>query len=224
MRILLVEDDEKIAASIARGLEEESFSVDRSGNGAKALQMARAGHYDLAIVDLMLPGRDGLSVIEALRKEQLRTPVLVLSAKRLVNNRVECLEAGADDYLTKPFAFSELLARMRALLRRTEPVQDASKLVVGDLTLNLFTHYVERGGQRIELHPREFALLELLMRNAGQPISKKLILEQVWDYRFDPQTNVIDVLVWRVRNKIDRGFQKQMLKNVRGLGYVLDST
>ena len=224
MRILLVEDDEKIAASIVRELEEESFSVDRSGNGAKALQMARAGHYDLAIVDLMLPGRDGLSVIEALRKEQLRTPVLVLSAKRLVNNRVECLEAGADDYLTKPFAFSELLARMRALLRRTEPVQDASKLVVGDLTLNLFTHYVERGGQRIELHPREFALLELLMRNAGQPISKKLILEQVWDYRFDPQTNVIDVLVWRVRNKIDRGFQKQMLKNVRGLGYVLDST
>ena len=224
MRILLVEDDEKIAASVARGLKEESFSVDRSGNGAKALQMARAGHYDLAIVDLMLPGRDGLSVIEALRKEQLQTPVLVLSAKRSVNNRVQCLEAGADDYLTKPFAFSELLARMRALLRRTEPAQHASKLVVGDLTLNLFTHYVERGGQRIELHPREFALLELLMRNAGQPISKKLILEQVWDYRFDPQTNVIDVLVWRVRNKIDRGFEKQMLKNVRGLGYVLDST
>jgi DNA-binding response OmpR family regulator len=137
---------------------------------------------------------------------------------------VRCLDAGADDYLTKPFVFSELLARMRALLRRIEPAQQASKLGVGDLTLNLFTHCVERGRERIELHPREFALLELLMRNAGQPLSKKVILEAVWGYRFDPQTNVVDVLVWRLRNKIDRDFEKQMLKNVRGLGYVLDST
>jgi two-component system OmpR family response regulator len=224
MRVLLVEDDDKIAASVARALKEESFSVDCAENGAKALQMARGGHYDLAIVDLMLPGRDGLSVIETLRKERVMTPVLVLSAKRSVNNRVRCLEAGADDYLTKPFAFSELLARMRALLRRMEPAQHASKLGVGDLTLNLFTHYVERGGERIELHPREFALLELLMRNAGQPLSKKVILEGVWGYQFDPQTNVVDVLVWRLRNKIDRDFEKQMLKNVRGLGYVLEST
>jgi DNA-binding response OmpR family regulator len=153
----------------------------------------------------------------------LQTPVLVLSAKRSVNNRVECLEAGADDYLTKPFALSELLARMRALLRRAEPAVETSKLIVGNLTLNLFTHHVERGGRAIELHPREFALLEYLMRNAGRAISKKLILEQVWDYHFDPQTNVVDVLVWRLRNKIDRGFQQQMLKNVRGLGYVFDA-
>jgi DNA-binding response OmpR family regulator len=150
--------------------------------------------------------------------------VLVVSAKRSVDNRVQCLEAGADDYLTKPFALSELLARMRALLRRAEPGVKLSKLVVGDLMLNLFTHRVERGGRAIELHPREFALLEYLMRNAGKPISKKLILEQVWDYRFDPQTNVVDVLVWRLRNKIDRGFERQMLKNVRGIGYVLEAT
>jgi two-component system OmpR family response regulator len=194
MRVLLVEDDDKIETSIARALKENSFAVDCSGNGAQARQMARVGYYDLAIVDLMLPGRDGLSVIEALRKEGLKTPVLVLSAKRSVNNRVRCLEA-ADDYLTKPFAFSELLARMRALLRRTEPAQHASKLTVGDLTLNLFTHYVERGEERIELHPREFALLELLIRNVGQPLSKKVILEAVWGYRFEPQTNVVDVLV-----------------------------
>jgi DNA-binding response OmpR family regulator len=224
MRVLLVEDDEKIAALVARGLREESFSVDHSGNGTQALQMARTGHYDLAILDLMLPGRDGLSVLETLRKERVHTPVLILSAKRSVNNRVQCLEAGADDYLTKPFALSELLARMRALLRRAELKEETSKLVVGDLTLNLFTHRVERGERSLELHPREFALLQYLMRNAGQPISKKLILEQVWNYRFDPQTNVVDVLIWRLRNKIDRGFEQQMLKNVRGLGYVLEAT
>jgi DNA-binding response OmpR family regulator len=223
MRVLLVEDDEKIAHFIVRSLRDEGFFVDHSANGAQGLQLARKGHYDLAILDLMLPGRNGLSVIETLREEKLDTPVLVLSAKRSVDNRVQCLEAGADDYLTKPFAFSELLARMRALLRRAEPTAAASKLIVGDLTLDLFTHRVERGGKAIELHPLEFALLVYLMRNAGRPISKKLILEQVWDYHFDPQTNVVDVLVWRVRNKIDRGFERKMLNNIRGVGYVLEA-
>jgi DNA-binding response OmpR family regulator len=220
MRALVIEDDQKIAGFVARGLGAEDFAVEQCDTGERALQLLGQEPFDVAILDLMLPGVDGLTALKKLRAQRSNPPVIVLSAKRSVDNRVECLAAGADDYITKPFAFAELLARIQALLRRSGK-KNPSKIVVGDLTLDLRKYRAVRGGLAIDLHPREFALLESLMRHVDQPVSKKHILEHVWGYQFDPQTNVVDVLVWRLRNKVDRGFGKQMLKTIKGIGYVL---
>ena len=221
MRILMVEDDEAIAGLLSRGLREAGFAVDHAMDGEAGLSAALERPYDAAIVDLMLPKRDGLSLIEELRRRRNTTPVLILSARRTVDDRVKGLQAGGDDYLTKPFAFAELLARVQALVRRATHVVEASTLSVDDLTLDLLTRRVVRGGHAIDLRPREFALLEFLMRNAGKVVSKTMILSHVWEYHFDPQTNVVDVLVSRLRDKIDRPFERKLVHTMRGVGYVL---
>ncbi|MGE3179498.1 MAG: winged helix-turn-helix domain-containing protein [Vicinamibacterales bacterium] len=221
MRALIIEDDEAIAGFVGRGLREAGFAVDTAADGEAGLAAALATPYDVAIVDLMLPKRDGLGVIEALRDRGQSVPVLILSARRTVDDRVRGLQAGGDDYLTKPFAFAELLARVQALVRRATRVPEATTLTVADLTLDLLTRRVSRAGQPIDLRPREFALLEYLMRNSGRVVSKTMILSHVWEYSFDPQTNVVDVLVSRLREKIDRTFETKLLKTVRGVGYIL---
>jgi heavy metal response regulator len=221
MRALIIEDDQTIAEFVARGLREAGFAVDLAADGDAGLALAADEPYDVAIVDLMLPKRDGLSVIDELRRRGRSTPVLILSAKRTVDDRVQGLQAGGDDYLTKPFAFAELLARVQALVRRATRSPEPTTLTVGDLSLDLLSRRVTRGGAMIELRPREFALLEYLMRNAGKVVSKTMILSHVWEYNFDPQTNIVDVLVSRLRDKIDRPFEKKMLQTVRGVGYVL---
>ena len=221
MRVLVVEDDESIASFISRGLSEAGFAVDVASTGNEGLVKAQSAEYDAAVVDLMLPGRDGLSIVTELRRTGVRTPVLILTARRSVEDRVRGLETGADDYLTKPFAFPELLARVHALIRRAQGTPDVVELTVGDLHLHRLTRRVERAGREIELPPREFALLELLMRNAGRVVSKTMILSHVWGYDFDPGSNVVDVLVFRLRDKIDRGFSPSLLHTVRGVGYVL---
>jgi len=221
MRALLVEDDNAIADFVGRGLREAGFAVDRVNDGDAGLSAALDHPYDVAIVDVMLPKRDGLSLIEELRGRKILTPVLILSARRSVDDRVRGLQAGGDDYLTKPFAFAELLARVQALLRRSTRVPEPTTLTLGDLGLDLLSRRVTRAGASIELRPREFALLEYLMRNAGKVVSKTMILSHVWEYNFDPQTNVVDVLVSRLREKIDRPFEKKLLHTVRGVGYVL---
>ena len=221
MRALLVEDDETIAEFVARGLGEAGFAVDRAADGEAGLDAALHQSYDVAVVDVMLPKRDGLAVIDELRRRGMATPVLILSARRSVDDRVRGLQAGGDDYLTKPFAFAELLARVQALVRRATRTPEPTTLTVADLVLDLLSRRVTRGGASIELRPREFALLEYLMRNAGTVVSKTMILSRVWEYSFDPQTNVVDVLVSRLREKIDRPFEKKLLHTVRGVGYVL---
>ncbi len=221
MRILIAEDDPAIASFVGNGLKQEGFTVDRAAEGSAALEMALSHPYDLAIIDVMLPQLDGLSVIEKLRERQISTPVLILSARRSVDDRIKGLQAGGDDYLTKPFAFAELLARVHALLRRSTGIREQPRLVVGDLSLDLLSRRVERAEREIVLRPREFALLEYLMRNAGRVVSKTMILAHVWDYSFDPQTNVVDVLVFRLREKIDKDFETKLLHTVRGVGYVL---
>ncbi|MES1256041.1 MAG: response regulator transcription factor [Acidobacteriota bacterium] len=221
MRALLIEDDPSIAAFILRGLKEAGFAVDHAPDGEQGLLMAGAQPYDVAIVDVMLPKRDGLSVIDELRRRGVATPVLILSARRSVDDRVKGLQAGGDDYLTKPFAFAELLARVQALVRRATRVPEPTTLTLGDLVLDLLSRRVARAGAVLDLRPREFALLEYLLRNAGRVVSKTMILSHVWDYSFDPQTNVVDVLVSRLREKIDRPFEKKLLHTVRGVGYVL---
>jgi two-component system OmpR family response regulator len=221
MRALLVEDDDTIADFVARGLREAGFAVDRAADGAAGLDAALGQPYDVAVVDVMLPKRDGISVIEELRRRGVTTPVLILSARRSVDDRVRGLQAGGDDYLTKPFAFAELLARVQALVRRASRTPEATTLTVEDLVLDLLSRRVLRAGAAIDLRPREFALLEYLMRNAGKVISKTMILSHVWEYNFDPQTNIVDVLVSRLREKIDRPFYKKLLHTVRGVGYVL---
>ncbi len=221
MRALIVEDDHAIAEFVARGLREAGFAVDEAADGAAGLERALADDYDVAIVDLMLPGRDGLSLIDELRRRGRATPVLILSAKRSVDDRVRGLQSGGDDYLTKPFAFAELLARIQALVRRSTRAPEPTTLTLGDLTLDLLSRRVARGGTPIELRPREFALLEYLMRNPGKVVSKTMILSHVWEYSFDPQTNIVDVLVSRLREKIDRPFERKLLRTVRGVGYVL---
>jgi two-component system OmpR family response regulator len=221
MRALIIEDDRTIAEFVMRGLREAGFAVDHEADGEAGLEAALQQPYDVAIVDLMLPTRDGLSVIDALRKRGATTPVLILSARRAVDDRVKGLQAGGDDYLTKPFAFAELLARVQALVRRASRTPEPTTLTVEDLVLDLLSRRVTRGGAAIELRPREFALLEYLMRNTGKVVSKTMILSHVWDYNFDPQTNVVDVLVSRLREKIDRSFEKKLLHTVRGVGYVL---
>jgi two-component system OmpR family response regulator len=221
VRALLVEDDPTIAEFVARGLREAGFAVDHAPDGEAGLTAAVEKPYDVAIVDVMLPKRDGLSLIEELRRRGITTPVLILSARREIDDRVRGLQTGGDDYLTKPFAFAELLARVQALVRRATRAPEPTTLTVDDLTLDLLTRRVTRAGKTIDLRPREFALLEYLMRNAGRVVSKTMILSHVWEYNFDPQTNIVDVLVSRLREKIDRPFEKKLLHTVRGVGYVL---
>ncbi len=221
MRILVVEDDEKIASFIVKGLQQAGMAVDRVSNGVEGLNFAAAENYDAAVVDIMLPRMDGLSMIRQMREKKIKTPVIILSARRSVDDRVTGLQSGGDDYLVKPFAFSELLARVQALIRRSSNMPETHVLVVGDLNLDLLSREVKRGEEPIELQPREFSLLEYLMRNAGRVVSKTMILEQVWNYSFDPQTNVVDVLVCRLRNKIDKEFDNKLIHTMRGVGYVL---
>ena len=221
MRVLLVEDDEKIASFIRKGLEQAGFAVDHAADGEDGLHLALTEPYDVCVIDIMLPKLDGLSLIERVRRERINIRVIILSAKRSVNDRVRGLQSGSDDYLVKPFAFSELLARVQALIRRASPPSFPTRLVVEDLHLDLLTREIVRGDQKIDLQPREFALLEYLMRNAGRVVSKTMILEHVWDYNFDPQTNVVDVLVCRLRSKVDRDFEQKMIHTIRGVGYVL---
>ena len=223
MRILVVEDDEKIASFVSKGLKEAGFAVDVAPDGADGLHLGLSEPYDVLVVDLMLPGLDGLSLIERLRKKGIQTPVLILSAKRRVDDRVKGLQTGGDDYMTKPFSFSELLARIQALIRRATQVAEPATLSTGDLRMDLLTREVVRGEDRITLPAREFSLLEYLMRNEGRIVSKTAILEHVYDYSFDPQTNVVDVLVCRLRNKVDRDFDEKLIHTVRGMGYVLKS-
>ena len=221
MRILVVEDDKKIASFVAKGLKEAGYAVDIAHGGLDGLDLGLSGVYDAAVVDIMLPGIDGLTLIERLRAKKNNTPVIILSAKRTVDDRVKGLQAGGDDYLTKPFSFSELLARVQALIRRDTRVAEPSTLTVGDLSVDLLTREAKRDETIISLPAREFALLEYLMRNPGRIISKTSILENIYDYSFDPQTNVVDVLVCRLRNKIDKDFDRKILHTVRGMGYVL---
>ena len=221
MRALLVEDDATIADFVGRGLREAGFAVDHVSDGDAGLTAALQQAFDVAIVDLMLPRRDGLSLIEEMRRRGVITPVLILSARRSVDDRVRGLQTGGDDYLTKPFAFAELLARVQALVRRATRAPEPTTLTVDDLVLDLLSRKVTRGGKPIDLRPREFALLEYLMRNAGRVVSKTMILSHVWDYNFDPQTNIVDVLVSRLRDKIDRPFDTKRLQTVRGVGYVI---
>lgn len=221
MRILVVEDDKKIASFVAKGLKEAGYAVDVAQNGLDGLDLGLSGVFDAAVVDIMLPGLDGLTLIERLRAKKNNTPVIILSAKRTVDDRVKGLQAGGDDYLTKPFSFSELLARVQALIRRDTRVAEPSTLTVGDLAIDLLAREAKRGDTVISLPAREFGLLEYLMRHPNRIISKTSILENIYDYSFDPQTNVVDVLVCRLRNKIDKDFDRKMLHTVRGMGYVL---
>jgi two-component system, OmpR family, response regulator len=221
MRVLIVEDDATIADFVGKGLTEAGFAVDVAGDGQQGFELAAATVYDAAIIDLMLPRVDGLTLIDRMRARGIRTPVLILSARRTVDDRVLGLQAGGDDYLTKPFAFAELLARVQALIRRATGATEPTRLSVGDLSLDLLTRRTERAGRSIELRPREFALLEYLMRNPGRVLTKTMILSHVWGYNFNPGTNVVDVLVSRLREKIDRDFDPKLLNTVRGVGYVL---
>lgn len=221
MRILVIEDDKKIASFVVKGLKQSGFAVDHAANGDEGLHLAASTPYDAAVVDVMLPERDGLSVVQELRRQRINLPVIFLSAKGSVEDRVKGLQSGGDDYLAKPFSFTELLARLQALIRRSTHAAEPTTLSVGGLSLNLVTREVTRAGQKIELQSREFGLLEYLMRHPGRPVSKAMILEHVWDYSFDPQTNVVDVVICRLRNKVDRGFDHKMIQTQRGVGYAL---
>jgi two-component system, OmpR family, response regulator len=218
MRLLVVEDDAKIASFVVRGLKQAGYAVDHAADGETGLALAESTDYDAAIVDIMLPQLDGLSLVRRLRASRHAMPVLFLSAKTSVDDRVKGLQSGGDDYLTKPFAFTELLARMQALIRRSTQSPESTRLVAGDVTLDLVTREVTRAGEPVELQPREFSLLAFLLRHAGRPVSKTMILEHVWDYSFDPQTNVVDVVVSRLRAKIDP--DRLRLETVRGVGYI----
>lgn len=221
MRILVVEDDKKIASFVIKGLAQAGFAVDHASDGEQGLKRALAVAYDAAVVDIMLPKLDGLSMITRLREEKVFTPIIMLSAKRSIDDRVKGLQSGGDDYLTKPFSFVELLARVQALIRRSHHAPELTELRLGDLSLDLLSREVVRQGQKIELQPREFALLEYLLRNAGKVVSKAMIIEHVWGYDFDPMTNIVDVLVSRLRNKIDRDFESKLIHTYRGVGYAL---
>ena len=224
MRILLVEDDVKIASFIVKGLKAAGYAVDHAREGESGLHMALTEPYDAAIIDIMLPKLNGLLLIETMRREKVGTPVIILSARGSVDDRVRGLQTGSDDYITKPFAFSELLARVQALLRRAGGHAEPTRLAVGDLTMNLITREVTRGDRPIELKPIEFSLLEYLLRNAGRVVSKTMIIEHVWDYNFDPQTNVVEARICRLRDKIDRDFSRKLIHTIRGVGYVLRET
>jgi two-component system, OmpR family, response regulator len=221
MRVLVIEDDAEVARYLLKGLKESGYIADHAATGTDGLVMAMGESYDAIVVDRMLPGLDGLVLIETLRKSANRTPVLILSALGEVDQRVQGLRAGGDDYLTKPFAFTELLARLEALLRRGGGGRGETVLRVGDLEMDLLAHTVRRAGQSIDLQPREFRLLEYLLRHAGHVVTRTMLLEGVWDYHFDPQTNVIDVHISRLRQKIDKGFDKPLIHTIRGAGYSL---
>jgi two-component system, OmpR family, response regulator len=221
MRLLLVEDDAKIAAFVIKGLEQAGFAVDHAVDGEAGMHLAVSETYDAAIVDIMLPKLDGLSLIEELRRQQRDTPVIILSAKRTVADRVKGLQTGGDDYLVKQFSFAELLARVQALIRRGSGTAHPTRLTVGDLVMDLLSREVSRNGAKIDLQPREFALLEYLLRQPGRVVSKTMILEHIWDYSFDPQTNVVDVLICRLRTKVDRDYERRLIHTIRGVGYVL---
>jgi two-component system OmpR family response regulator len=217
----MIEDDHRIAELIVRGLREAGHVTAWAANGNEGLGLALTEPFDCAIIDLMLPGLDGLSVIERMRARGQALPVLILSAKRSVDDRVLGLQQGGDGYLTKPFAFSELLARIQALVRRANQVVESTTLSIGDLRMDLLARTVRRGDRRILLQPKELALLEYLMRNAGRVVSKTMIMERVWDYNFDPQTNIVEARISRLRDKVDKGFERRLIHTVRGLGYVL---
>ena len=221
MRILLIEDDIKISSFILKGLKEAGFAVDHAADGEDGLHLALHVPYDAAIIDIMLPKLDGLAIIEELRRRKINMPVIILSARRSVGDRVKGLQTGGDDYLTKPFSFSELLARVQALIRRARGASEPTSLAVRDLALNLLTREVTRGGKKIDLQPKEFALLEYLMRNAGRVVSKTMIMEHVWDYNFVPLTNVVEARICILRDKIDKDFEKKLIQTIRGAGYVL---
>ncbi len=223
MRVLIVEDDMEAAAAMIRGLTESSFEAVHAPDGAEGLLAAQKGGFDVYVVDRMLPKLDGLAMVETLRREGDQTPVLFLSALGEVNDRITGLKAGGDDYLVKPYAFAELVARVEALARRRETGSVQTVLKVGDLEMDLIGRTVTRAGQEIDLQPREFQLLEFLMRHAGQSVTRTMLLEKVWEYHFDPQTNVIDVHISRLRSKIDKGFDRPMLQTVRGAGYRLEA-
>ena len=220
MRLLLVEDDEKIASFILKGMKSAGFAVDHARNGEDGYHLALTEPYDAAVVDIMLPKVDGLALIRRLRREKINTPVIILSAKSGIDDRVRGLQTGGDDYLTKPFAFSELLARVQALIRRASGAAEPTRLSVDDVTMDLISREVHRAGRRIDLQPLEFALCEYLMRNADKVVSKTMIMEHVWNYNFDPQTNVVEARICRLRDKIDKGFDKKRIHTVRGVGYV----
>ena len=221
MRILVVEDDKKIASFVQNGLRQAGFAVDHAADGAEGLHLAITVPYDAAVVDIMLPDRDGLSMIEQIRHRKINTPVIILSAKRTVDERVHGLQIGGDDYMIKPFAFSELLARVHGLIRRSTGAVEATRINAGDLSIDLLRREATLSGKMIDLQPREFSLLEFLMRNAGRMVSKTMILEHIWDYSFDPQTNVVDVLICRLRSKLDKEGLQKIIRTVRGAGYVL---
>lgn len=221
MRMLIIEDDREAARYLVKALKEAGHVADHAADGDEGWFMAEAGGYDVLVVDRMLPRRDGLSIITALRDKGDDTPVLILSALGQVDDRVKGLRAGGDDYLTKPYAFTELLARVEALGRRRRSIEVETRLSVGDLVLDRLSHSVERAGSEIVLQPREFRLLEYLMKNAGQVVTRTMLLENVWDYHFDPQTNVIDVHMSRLRAKIDKGFDRPLLHTIRGAGYMV---
>lgn len=221
MRILIIEDDSKISDFVARGLREAGFVVDQAADGKEGFAQVCSAVHDCAIIDIMLPGLDGLSIIEQMRERKINLPVLILSARRSLDDRIKGLRLGGDDYLTKPFAFVELLARVQALLRRASNIPNASSLSVHDLNMDLLARTVYRQDKKINLQPKEFALLEYLMRNAGRVVSKIMIMERVWDYNFDPQTNVVEARICRLREKVDKGFDKPLIHTIRGLGYIL---
>ena len=221
MRVLIIEDDSETASFLKKSLKESGHVAELAADGELGLEVGRSENFDVLIVDRMLPKLDGLSVISTLRKEGIQTPVLILSALGDVDDRVTGLRAGGDDYLTKPYAYSELLARIEALARRSSPEETETRFAVGDLVLDRLSHKVQRGDQPIILQPREFRLLEYLMKNAGQVVTRTMLLENVWDYHFDPQTNVIDVHVSRLRSKIDKNYDVPLLHTVRGAGYVI---
>lgn len=221
MRILLVEDDRKIASFIEKGLTSAGFAVDHVSNGEDGLHLALTETYDAAVIDIMLPKLNGLELIEEARKSGIDTPIIILSARDAIDDRVKGLQKGSDDYLTKPFSFSELLARVQALIRRSSGAKEPTRLEVGGLSINLLNREVVREGEKIELQPREFALLEYLMRNTEKVVSKTMIMEHVWNYNFDPQTNVVEARICKLRDKIDKHFEHKLIHTVRGVGYVL---
>lgn len=221
MKILLIEDDQIIARFIKKGLKEAGYTIDHEADGLNGLHRALTDSYDLAIIDLMLPRLDGLSIIDRVRDKKIRLPIIILSAKRSVDDRVHGLRHGSDDYLTKPFSFSELLARVEALIRRINHVVETTSLSFQNLSLDLLARTVTRSGKRIELQPKEFALLEYLIRNAGHVVSKTMIMERVWNYDFDPCTNVVEARISKLREKVDKGFDTPLIHTVRGLGYVM---
>ncbi len=222
MRVLLVEDDTRTAAFIIKGLRQQGFSVDHASEGEMGLRLAENEEYDAAVVDIMLPGIDGLTLVQRLRAAGIDTPVLFLSAKKTVHDRIAGLQIGGDDYLVKPFAFAELVARLQALLRRRKAPAEATVLRVADLSLDLVTRKVVREDRAIELQHREFALLEYLLRHRGRVVSKMMILNHVWGYDFDPQTNVVEARICRLREKIDRDFDTPLIHTVRGVGYIVE--